>query len=160
MQNSLLVRANLVFLVFLLSGCTHYISSASRAQVDRSVSLSQIEASPDAYLGTLILLGGTVARLDYGHEGTRLEVTEHRLDRRELPDETIPSSGRFLATTTRTLDSCNYKPGALVVMVGRVVGQKTEPQQGAAYRYPVIAVTEIHNIVIENETHWGYYGGD
>jgi len=150
----------LVILVFLLSGCTHYISSASRSQVDKSVSLSQVEASPDAYRGKPIMLGGTVAKLDYGQEGTRLEVTEHRLDRRELPDETIPSSGRFLATTTRTLNSCNYKPGTLVVLVGTVVGQKEVAQQGGASSYPVIAVTEIHNIVIKEETHWGYYGGD
>jgi len=160
MHNAAFLPVALVSVLLFSGGCTHYISQSSRAQADRSVDFSQLSASPDAYRGKLVMLGGTVAKLDYGPEGTRLEVTEHRLDRRELPDETIPSGGRFLATTTRPLDSCTYKPGALVVLVGNVVGQKSEQFPGTAAGAPVIAVREIRSIVIEKETHWGYYGGD
>jgi len=148
-----------VALLFIISGCAHYISAPSRALIDHAVSFRQLQENPDAYRGKIVMLGGNVARFERGPEGTRLEVVERRLDSRDLPDESLPSDGRFLATTRESLDPVSYAPGALVVMVGKVVGQKKEGGPGAAASYPVIAVTEIHDIVIEQETHWGSYGG-
>ncbi len=153
------LRISAAALLIILAGCAHNISAPSRALVDRSVTFRQLIENPYAYHGKMIMLGGTVAAVEHTREGTRLEVIEHRLDSRELPDESVSSRGRFLATTPESLDSAKFEPGTLVTMAGEVVGQKSEKRQGVVYTYPLIAIREIHDIVIEQETHWGSFGG-
>ncbi len=153
------LRISVAALLLILAGCAHYLSAPSRALVDRSVTFRRLIEDPDAYRGKMIMLGGTVAAVEHTREGTRLEVIEHRLDSRELPDESIPSRGRFLATTPESVESASFEPGTLVTMAGEVVGQKSENRQGGIHTYPLIAIKEIHDIVIEQETHWGPFGG-
>jgi outer membrane lipoprotein len=150
----------LIFPVLLfLGGCAHYLNEQSRAMVDRTVTFRQLQKNPEAFRGKLVMLGGIVAQVAHGREGVRLEIVEHRLDSRELPDETIPTRGRFLATTPEALDPGRYQPGTLVSMAGEVVGKMVQPLEGVEYTYPVIAIKEIHDIVIEQETRWGSFGG-
>jgi outer membrane lipoprotein len=142
-----------------ISGCAHYLSEQSRRSADRDIAFVQLLEAPDAFRGKLVMLGGIVAAIERTGEGTQLEIIQHRLDSRELPDEAIPSGGRFLATTSAALDPDRYGPGALVTLAGEVVGKRVQPLGGAEYTYPVIAIKEIHDIVIEQETHWGSFGG-
>lgn len=144
-------------LMLLISGCAHWISEPSRVVADRTITLSQLRENPDAYRGKLVLVGGTVAAVMHTGEGTRLEVVEYRLDSRELPDQVVPSRGRFLATTPEILDQARYKPGALVTMMGEVVGKKVQHPGGA--EYPVIAIREIRAIELP-EIHPEYDYGD
>lgn len=146
--------------VLFISGCAHYISEQSRLTADRTISFGLLAEDPDAYRGKFVLLGGTVATLTRTPEGTRLEVIQHHLDSRELPDEVIPSGGRFLAVTHELLDPDKYGPGMLVTMAGEVLGKQIIQRQGAAYTYPVIAVKEIHDIVFEPPPPWELLGGD
>ena len=148
-----------VALLFTLTGCAHYISAPSRALADKAVSFAQLRENPEGYRGKLVMLGGTVASFEHDQAGTRLEVIEQRLDSRELPDEARPSGGRFLAVTPKSLDPESFAPGALVVLAGKVAGSRSERVQGSVASLPVIEITEIHDIVIEQETHWGSYGG-
>ena len=148
-----------VALLFTLTGCAHYISAPSRALADKAVSFRQLQENPEGYRGKLVMLGGTVASIEHGREGTRLEVIEQRLDSRELPEEWLPSGGRFLALTPESLDPESFAPGALVVLAGKVAGGRNERRQGSVVTLPVIDIAEIHDIVIEQETHWGAYGG-
>ncbi len=147
-------------LVFLVAGCTHWIGDQSRALVDRSITFRQLRENPDAYRGKFVMFGGTVDEVTRTGEGTWLDIIEHRLDSRELPDEVIPSRGRFLATTSEPLDPVHFKPGVLVSMMGEVTGAKVRPLKGADYIYPVIAIREIHAIELP-EIHPEYdYGYD
>ena len=146
-------------LLLLLGGCTHWISEQSRELADRNISFNVLSEKPGAFSGKIVLLGGTIAAVQRDSEGTQLEVTQHTVDCRELPDETSPSGGRFLAITPLHLNPDKYEPGTLISLVGEVIGQKIQPLQGRNYIYPVISIKEIHDIVIEQETEWGYYGG-
>ncbi len=148
-----------VALLFILAGCAHYLSAPSRALVDQSVTFSRLLENPDACRGKIVMLGGIVVAVEHTREGTRLEVAEHRLDSRELPDESILSRGRFVAIASEPLDPARYEPGTLVTMVGEIAGQKSEKWQGGVHTYPLIVIKEIHDIVIEEETHWGSFGG-
>ncbi len=148
-----------LFLMLFISGCSHYISQQMRLSADRNITFGRLLEAPDAFRGRLVMLGGTVATIRRTREGTELEIIQHRLDSRELPDEAIPSGGRFLATTSAVLDPDRYGPGALVSLAGEIVGKRVQPLGGVAYTYPVIAIKEIHDIVIEQETHWGSFGG-
>lgn len=143
----------------LITGCAHWISEPSRALADRNITFRELRESPDAYRGKNVMLGGIVTAFVRTKEGTQLEVEEHRLDSRELPDESIPSRGRFLATTPNALDPDEYAPGSLVSLMGVVEGEKTLARAGREHAYPVIAVKELHAIVIEQEMKWGAFGG-
>lgn len=146
-------------LLFLVSGCAHWLSDQSRALADRTITFGQLRENPDAWLGKFVLLGGTVAAVKRNAEGTMLEIVEYRLDSRELPDVVVPSRGRFLATTSESLDPAHFKPGALVSMMGEVRGAKVQPLAGVAYTYPVIAIKEIRAIELP-EIHPEYDYGD
>ncbi len=146
-------------LMLFVTGCAHWISEQSRAAADQTITFSQLRENPDACRGKLVLLGGIVVAATQNGEGSWLEVVEHRLDSRELPDEVIASRGRFLAIAAGRLDPAKYKPGALVSMMGEVVGKKVRQLGGAEYTYPVISVREIHAIELP-EIHPEYdYGG-
>ncbi len=145
----------------LISGCAHYISAPARALSDRSITFGQLKEAPDALRGRIVMLGGVVTEVTPLPSGTRLEVEEHRLDSRELPMEIAPSGGHFYAVTPERLDPDRYSPGALVSMVGEVLGGQVEKRGGQEYRYPVISVKEIHDSGIEEMPNWGGpFGGD
>lgn len=150
---------SLALMLFFAGGCTHWISDQSRAMADRSISFSQLAENPSAYRGKLVMLGGAIEAINKTGEGTQLEITEHRLDSHELPEETTHSGGRFVAITPQTLDPDTFAPGELVSIVGEVTGTKTLSQQGVQHVYPLIVIKEIRNIVIQQETEWGYFGG-
>ena len=135
--------------LLLLTGCAHWISDRSRELADRSIVFSRLSETPDAYRGKYVMLGGTIAAIKRGGEGTRLEVIQHDVDSKGLPDESIPSGGRFLATTPAPLDPERYNPGTLVILVGKVTGREVHLLQGREYFYPVVAIEEIHDIVIQ-----------
>lgn len=139
MKRALILLLTLLF----VTGCAHYLSEQSRRLADRPITFGMLRQNPGGYRGKFVLLGGTVATVTLTQEGTRLNVIQHNVDSRELPDESIPSGGRFMAITPEALDPAIYKPGALVSMVGEVAGTQVEFLEDAAYSYPVIKVKEI-----------------
>ena len=145
--------------LFLLGGCSYYLSQESRTLADPSVRFPMLMQDADAYRGKIVLLGGTVVALYQDRHGSTLLIEQHKLDKRNLPDESIPTMGRFLATTSERLDPGKFGSGTLVSLAGTVVGSQVATFQGAQYRLPVVAIREIHDIVIEQETHWGSWGG-
>jgi outer membrane lipoprotein len=146
-------------LLLLVTGCAHWIGDKSRALADPSITFEQLRENPEAYRGKLVLLGGTVEAVTQTEEGTTLEIQEHKLDSRELPDVVIPSRGRFLSISSGVLDPAKYQRGALVTMMGEVAGKRIHPLHGVEYSYPVIAVREIHAIELP-EPHPEYDYGD
>ena len=132
--------------VLFVTGCAHQISEKSLALADRNVSFSKLRENPDAYRGKLVILGGTVADVTSLPEGTQLEVIQYEVDRRETPDPTTVSGGRFLAITPDKLRLPACRPGARVSLAGEVAGRKVQPLKGEAYSYPVIIIKELHII--------------
>ncbi len=145
--------------LLILSGCTHWISEQSRGLADSTISFSYLKENPDCCRGKYVMLGGVIAEVKRGSDGTQIEVIQHAVGCTELPDESIHSEGRFLAVTPVTLDLEKFEPGTLVSMVGEVTGKKVQLLQGRDYIYPVIAIKEIRDIVIPQETEYGYFGG-
>jgi outer membrane lipoprotein len=145
-------------LLLFLNGCTHWISEQSRALADPTITFSQLSANPDAFRGKCVMLGGIIAAITRDG-GTQLEVIQHAIDKWELPDESIHTGGRFLAATSVVLDPEKYEAGTLVTMVGEVTGRKVHVRQGQEHVYPVIAIKDIRDIVIPQESLWGYFGG-
>ncbi len=146
-------------LLLLTAGCAHYISAQSRAAVDRAITFSQLRRNPDAYMEKTVMLGGVIMAMTRGPWGTRLEVEEHPLDSRELPDVSIPSGGCFVAVTSEHLDPEQYGEGTLVSLVGKVSGKEVMAFLGAR-ACPVVEAGGIHAIVFEEMPNWGgSFGG-
>jgi starvation-inducible outer membrane lipoprotein len=136
-----------------LNGCTqNWISDQSRAQADRNISFDVLTENASSYQGKFVMLGGTIISIKHRHDGTQFLVSEHMLDKWGRPDETIPSGGIFLATTSMHLE---YMPGTLISMFGEVKGSETKLLNGVQYVCPIVSMRESHNIV---EAPWRFYG--
>ena len=127
-----------------LNGCTHnWISDQSRAQADRNLTFEMLTENAPSYRGKLVMLGGTVMSVKHRHDGTQFLVSEYTLDKWGRPEETTPSGGIFLATTSMHLA---YAPGTMISMFGEVKGSETKLLNGVQYVCPVVAIRESHNI--------------
>lgn len=133
----------LIALVGALGGCTHVMSEAGLALVDRSVSYADIKKNPDALAGKNVLIGGIIAGTRSSGDVMQLEVAQLELLSNGVPDDLSASSGRFLAVSGELLDPLFFRPGTLVTIIGEIKGQKVQKLEGADYRYPLISAKEI-----------------
>ncbi len=146
-----LIFMALAFSILTLTSCGHNISKHSLALADRSVTFAALLKDPDAFRGKFVIFGGTIAEAQKNEQGATLEIIQHDLDRRELPDESVASRGRFLAVTPEALSTKLCPPGRLVSVAGEVAGEKVMPVKGVDYTYPVIMVRELHLFPLPNE---------
>ncbi len=133
-----------ILAVVLLSGCAHVFSEQASRLVDPSLTFEQIRKDPKARGGKFAKLGGIIVATRNTAEGSQVEVVQFRLGSDDMPDESSPSGGRFLAVTPDYLDNMVYKAGRAVAVIGEVKGEKTLPLDEISYRYPVLAIAEIH----------------
>lgn len=128
----------------MLTGCAHVFSKEAESMVTQPLKFEQLKSDPKAYVGKYVKLGGVIADTKNTKEGSQVEIVEFKLGSDDVPDETSPSGGRFLAVTSRYLDNMIYKSGRLVALVGKVEGEKVMPLGEMEYRYPVVSIVEIH----------------
>jgi outer membrane lipoprotein len=133
----------IIIILALLSGCSHMISSESRALLSPDISFRQLRERPEAFAGKYVLLGGTIAGVRNSTKGGEIEVVRQGLDWRGRPDESEPSDGRFIARSAGFLDPLVYGKGMHISMVGQVLGGEARVLDGIDYTYPVISVKEV-----------------
>ena len=142
-MKSLLIMLLSIPLVF--TGCVaHNISEQSLALVDRAVTFDMLQENPDAYRGKFVVFGGRIEAAEKQAAGIRLEIKQYALDRRELPDETTVSRGRFLTVVTGSLDLSRCRRGRLVSIAGVIAGKEVLPYNGSDYTYPLVNAKEVH----------------
>jgi len=154
MESSLILALSFLFLV---TGCAHNISNKSLAMVDRTVTFDKLLENPDAYSGKFVVFGGKIGAALKTPEGTVLEIIQHDLDGRELPDETIASRGRFLALTPDSLNITMCRSSRLLSIAGVVAGKKVQQLKGVDYVYPLINVRELHLFPLPDEDSFGVW---
>ena len=131
--------------LLLISGCAHQgIKGESVRLVDKSITYSALKKNPDLYVGKYVYFGGAIAHVRNTSEGSELEVVEMKLDSSGKPENNVNSEGRYLARSEKFLDPFIFYAGQFVSLVGEVKGQKTAPLNNMEYRYPVIAIHELH----------------
>ncbi len=148
------MRNSLVFtlsILLLSTGCSHHISKTSLALADPTVTFAKLLNTPDAFRGKFVILGGTIAAVKSNAEGTTLEIIQHELDSRELPDESTVSGGRFLAFAPDPLSTTICQSGRPVSMAGVAAGKTIMPLKGKDYAYPVIVIKELHLFPLPDE---------
>ena len=115
------------------------------SQIDSSVSFPQLLASPAAYSGKTVVLGGEVLSAKRLQDGTQLEILQLPVQGDYTPAwRRSESQGRFLAFDRGGLDPASYPPGTRVTVVGEVTGERVQPLDDSDYRYPTVAVKHLH----------------
>jgi outer membrane lipoprotein len=148
MKNSLFLILSFLLVV---AGCAHNISKKSLALVDQTITFDMLREDPDTYRGKLVVFGGNIDAAQKTAGGIRLEIIQHDLDSRELPDETVVSRGRFLAIAPDSLKIAMCRSGKAVSVAGEVAGREVLSLKGADYTYPVIIIKEMHLFPLPGE---------
>ena len=124
--------------------CGSVISSHVQSLVDPGLSYAQIAARPEAYVGKVVMVAGTIVEAVNTQEGTRLVLLQYPTNSRGRPQTDEPSGGRFLVLTPEYLETAIYRPGRALTVAGEVRGQRELPIGETLYRYPLLAPREMY----------------
>jgi outer membrane lipoprotein len=128
----------------LLAGWSHPLSRSAFFSVNPHVRYGQVQAAPEAFVGTTLMLAGRIAEHRQEGGGTALEIDCYTRDRDDRPVAPDGGCGRFLVRTGLLLDPEGFAPGRLVTLTGVVRGREVRSRQGVPHTYPVFELGEIH----------------
>lgn len=98
---------------------------------------------PAAYVGSIVIWGGTIIRTATLVNSSEITVLELPLDRWGRPEGAGLSEGRFIAKDSGFLDPAVYRPGQEVTLAGEVVAKEVRPVGQVQYIYPVVMIREL-----------------
>ncbi len=139
----------------LIPGCSsqRIVPESMEPLVDRTVSFQDLQASPDAYRGRLLVLGGEVLNAKRLKKSTQIELLQLPLEGGEEPSvDRQQSQGRFLALE-KVLDPATVVKGTRMTVVGEVAGSKTDRLDDVEYQYPTVIVKHLHVWPAESYAH-------
>lgn len=154
----------------LLPGCASspdIIPESLEPRVDKSLTFTQLQESPDSYKGRMVVIGGEVLKARRVQDGTQLEVLQLPLDDSHRPtSQRTGSQGRFLAHDASSLDPATIPENSPVTIVGEVTGATTQRLDESEYRYPTVDIKHLHVWEPNSEDErrasrpwWGIFGG-
>ncbi len=127
----------------LLTGCATQEEGFEPGHAEQ-VPFAQVKASPDAYRGQTLMLGGKVLSAKRLKEGTRIEILQLPLDGALRPEfDLTRSRGRFVAMQREFLDPATLPPGTSLTVTGEVTGSVTMPLDETDYTYPVLEIKQM-----------------
>jgi outer membrane lipoprotein len=124
--------------------CAPVISPEVRALIDPQLSYRQIAADPQAYVGKVVMLAGTIIEAKNLRQGTRLEILQYPATSRGRPEPHKPSGGRFVVLAPEYLETAIYRPGRAITVAGEIRGARELPLGETTYRYPLLLAREIY----------------
>ncbi len=127
-----------------LSGCAPVISKGILRQVDPTLTFAKAFKNPDLYRGKIVVWGGVIVSSSNHKKGTLIEILQKPLGFEKRPTAGDDTGGRFLALYDGYLDTAIYSKGREVTVAGSILGERTQRLDQIDYRYPLIAVKEIH----------------
>ncbi len=126
-----------------LAGCAAGISRQARSQVTYWGPFSEMQENPDAHKKDVVLLGGRIIENDTLPHGSELAVLQTPLGSYDRPGSPDASEGRFLVRSNDFLDPGVYEKGAMVTVVGEIVGSESRKIGDFNYVHPIIQEREI-----------------
>lgn len=124
-----------------LAGCSVMPKSVLRA-VDRDITLDQVQANPEQYIGSNVLWGGIVLGAENLEDATEIEVIETSLAFDERPRNGA-SRGRFIVRAPGFLDTNIYSKDKRVTVAGTVKAVERRRIGRMEYPYPVLEPIEL-----------------
>jgi len=132
--------------MILLAGCSsqQIVPESLEPRVDRTVTFWGVLASPDSYMGRVLVRGGEVLKVKRLPDGMQIELLQLPLkDRQEPSRNRQQSQGRFLALQQEFPDPTSVVEGTRVIIVEEVSGAKTDRLDDGEYRYPTLTVKDL-----------------
>jgi len=132
-----------IFFIMLVMGCATGISKQSLSKVTYPGAFSDLQKTPDAYRGEVIMLGGKIVETNVSSTLSELTVLQLTLGNNGQPVNLDQSDGRFLVQSKQFLDPAIYQKGMLLTIVGKLEGSKVRAIGGFDYAYPLVEPIEI-----------------
>jgi outer membrane lipoprotein len=133
----------LIFFILLMMGCAAGISKQSRSMVTYTGSFSELQKTPDAYKGEVVMLGGRIIETKASSPLSEITVLQLAIDTSGRPVNVDKSEGRFIIQSKQLLDPAIYEKDMLITVVGTLNGSKVLPIGELKYTYPVVDLIEI-----------------
>ncbi len=138
----------IVFLVLAaaVSSCASPIASQYRKEATPNLTFPMVYQDPAAHKGSFVIWGGSIIRTINTASGSEMFVLETPLGSRDWPESIEYSRGRFIVTSTYSLDPLVYHRGKRVTVAGEVVGtrQVKGKKSGVTFTYPVVRAKQIY----------------
>jgi len=132
------------------------------AQVDQSISFTDLRASPDNYIGRTVLFGGMAIKSHRAKDRTEIEILELPMVAKRPAEQRSLSKGRFIAVQSgEFLDPAVIEQDSPLTVLGEVKGARVQPLDEGEYQYPVLEIKHIVNwkTLQSPERVAGYGGG-
>ena len=140
-------------ILFALSGCAYPISKEMRTKGKEDDSVfTRVLKDPTSYVGSIILWAGNIIETVNYPNGTEILVLETPVDYKGMPESEKYSHGRFIARTSKFLNSEIYAKGKWIAVTGEIVGKKTMPLEKTWYTCPEVEIREVH--LWDHGAHW------
>ncbi|MCL5098525.1 MAG: Slp family lipoprotein [Candidatus Omnitrophica bacterium] len=144
----------------LTSGCTTYpISKQLRQEANKNLTLPMVLESPTAFVGSMIIWGGRILKVENYQNRTDLYVLEMPLNKEEWPKGVVYSRGRFIARSAIFLDPEIFRIGRKITVAGLIYGAEEKTLDHRLYPYPVVVIKQIHlwsNVHPPSYYEWGF----
>lgn len=125
------------------SSCGSIVSRAVLKDVDRAVTVADVQSSPERLVNSRVIWGGTIIKTTNLEETTVIEVLETPLTRSDRP-AMEGSGGRFLIKAPGYLDPVVFGTDKMLTIVGTVKGVEKRMIGDMEYPYPVLTPVDIH----------------
>jgi len=103
-----------------------------------------VQASPEAYRGQRVMLGGTIVAAHPRSDGMDVEVIKWPLAADGRPEKGDRMTGRFFVRSTGPLDATTDAPGQAVTAVAVVAPMESWWDDGdSSQRYPVLTFADL-----------------
>lgn len=135
--SSLLFAAHFLLPALFIAGCS-VISRDIRRAADRTITISMVQANPDAFKDKIVIWGGIIISSKNLADKTVIEVLQTPLDRSDRVTDKELSQGRFLAESASYLDTFLYKEGKEIIIAGIIKGISSQKIGERDYAYPVL----------------------
>lgn len=135
-----------LLILLLATSCASPIAKRYRMEAAQAPAFSTVFKDPSQYKGRTVIWGGTIIRTVAHENGAEVFILELPLSSRDKPETDETPGGRFIAESRVYLDPMVYQMGRHVTVAGKVEGRKEVKlgKEKFPYKYPVIAIEEIH----------------
>lgn len=116
----------LLLLVAFLPGCTtlkkqEFLTPQLQEKINSKLTLTQVKNNPGSYRGKMVLWGGEIIKTVPKEKETTIEVLNLPLDKKQRPQDTDNSQGRFLVSHSGFLDPYIYRQGRDITVIGKII---------------------------------------
>jgi len=102
-----------------------------------------LQTDPDTFKGKIIILGGTITRIDNIKQGTLIEVIQKPLDYWGKPKRTDKTGGNFLVFYPGYLNNMIFTPNRQITVAAEIEGTRSKALGEKEFTYPLVLSKEL-----------------